>query len=99
MEANKNMKTVIKLIGEIAGSGGFLFGLYKSGLVSPGEAIMSGFTLLVLVLVIVDFREEMRSELRPIKNALAEIQKFLMGRFRFEPLHEVKPDGHHQSSG
>ena len=48
------MKSIFKSIGELAAGAGFLFAIYKGGLIDLGEAVMGGFNLVVLVLLFAD---------------------------------------------
>lgn len=83
------MKKEYKIILEIITAIGVIFGLYKGGLIGKESAIVVGVILFSLILCFQNLRQEIKDELNPIKNALAEIQKFLKDNFNFSPLHKI----------
>lgn len=77
------------ILGKIVFGFMFLSGLYFGGAISLEIAITIG---LLAVMFLFCF-EELKKGLDPIKNAMAEIQKWLSDNFGFVPLHEIKPTG------
>ena len=69
---------------------GFLYGLFQAGVISLELAITTGILVIVFILSFL----EIKLQLHPIKNALAEIQKYLSKELSFVPLHEIKPVGY-----
>lgn len=87
------MNPVIKMIGQIVIGFGFLYGLQQANVISVEIAITIG---LLAVLFMFSFGE-LKNELIPVKNALSEMQKYLGKKWKFVPLHEIKPAGYIQS--
>lgn len=85
------MKKEWKIILEIVVLVGGLYGLRQNNLISTEIAITIGIIITYLIFCFQNFRQELNDELTPIKNALAEIQKFLRESFDFSPLHKVAP--------
>ena len=86
------MKTVLKIIAEIIGGFVFLFGLYKTSVITSATAITVGLLSFLFILCF----EEVKKQLYPMSNAMAEMQKFLGEKLQFVPLHEMKPAGYVQ---
>lgn len=85
------MKKEWKIILEILVLVGGLYGLRQNNLISTEIAITIGIIITYLIFCFQNFRQELNDELNPVKNALAEIQKFLRESFDFTPLHKVAP--------
>jgi hypothetical protein len=83
------MKNILKIIGEVIVFIGFLYGLVRTSVINNQTAITIG----VLVVVFILSFEELKKEFAPIKNALCEIQKYLGEKWKFVPMHEIKPAG------
>jgi len=98
------MKQEYKTIIEIITGGLGLFVLYKSGVLSIESCVLAGLILMAIMACFQNLRQEFvdeikkikdefkklrTEELNPIRNALAEIQKFLREKFNFSPLHNI----------
>lgn len=84
------MKTVLKVTGEIIALVLPLYGLVKTSILDLNVAITVG---LMSVIFLVCF-EKLQYSLHPIRNAMAEIQRWLSDSFDFVPLHEIRPTGY-----
>ena len=84
------MKTIFTIIVQTITGFAFIFGLWKGSVISQENAITIGVIAFIFVLCF----QELKLSINPIKDATAEIQKFLGEYFDFVPLHEVKPTGY-----
>lgn len=82
----KLMDKVFKIIGQIIVGIGFLFTLWKGGVIGLEATITTGIISCIFLLCF----QELKNSINPIKNATSEIQKWLGDEFKFIPLHPIK---------
>lgn len=87
------MKTILKIVGEVILGFGFLYGMVQGHIIDSQTAITIGILVFVFILSF----EELKKEFSPIKNALCEMQLYLGSKWKFIPMHEIKPTGYVQS--
>lgn len=91
------MQNIIKTIGSFLTLVVPIFGLYQAKVINQETAIMIGIIGTVFILCYSDQKFSTEKNLNPIRNALAEIQKWLTEEWKFVPLHEIKPTGYIKS--
>lgn len=84
------MDTFSRIVAQITAGVLFLFALFNFGVINQESAVIIGIIAVALLFCF----QELKFSINPIRDATAEIQRFLGDYFDFVPLHEVKPTGY-----